>query len=419
VRISRRKSTGGQTLRRAIPLGLVLALAWMGAGCSTIRPRHAVPANKQSRTEIPGLPGVRAWGDEFSPVFQQSLVQAFAAALASSPSAAVETWDLLAISGGAGDGAYGAGLLCGWTQAGNRPKFRLVTGISTGALMAPFAFLGPEYDEELSALYTNITSRNIFTFGFLDPLRMFYRDYVANTRPLRNLAQKHYNREMIEKIAVEHRQGRRLYVGTTCLDAQRPVIWDLGAIAASQHPNKVRLFQEIVLASAAIPVLFPPVYLEVEADGETYDEMHVDGGVIAQVFICGSVLDPADAWREARGGGGAPRLRFFVIRNNHLSPDWQEVRPRITAIAKRALGTLTKAGGAADVDRIADYARQHNADFNLAFIPFWKSLDRKEEFDRKFMTELYHDGFQAAKDGYPWQKDFSYLSPPDADKPEP
>jgi predicted acylesterase/phospholipase RssA len=176
---------------------------------------------------------------------------------------ATPTVDILAISGGGADGAFGAGLLCGWTKHGDRPRFKLVTGVSTGSLIAPFAFLGPEYDARLKEVYTTISTKNIYQVRSL--LKMLRSDSIADTWPLAELAAKSMDDDLLRAIAAEHQKGRRLFVGTTNLDAQRLVIWDMGAIAAIGTPEAFKLFRRILLASAAIPVMFPPIYLEVEA----------------------------------------------------------------------------------------------------------------------------------------------------------
>lgn len=378
-------------------------------GCSTLRMRHAAPPEKQARLELPGLPGVRAWGDEANTNFVISVARAFAEEREfrrqQGLPPCVDSFEVLAISGGAANGAYGAGLLCGWTQAGDRPKFKIVTGISTGALIAPLAFLGPAYDGQLSEFYTNINSKQIYQLGFLDLFRLFSRDFVADTKPLRRLVERCYTAAMLDQIAEEHRRGRRLYVGTASLDAQRPVVWDMGAIAASQHPRKLEWFHDLLLASAAIPVAFRPVYLDVTADGQSYDEMHVDGGLFSQVFVSQAVWDALEMERRT-SPEFAPKARVFVVRNNHNSPDWQAVKPRVVPIAKRSLATLTKSNSNGDLFRIYTLARQYGADFNLAFIPADVNLERQEEFDKRAMRQMYLRGFAEAAAGYPWRKQF-------------
>jgi predicted acylesterase/phospholipase RssA len=190
-----------------------------------------------------------------------------------------KVYPMLTISGGAANGAYGAGLLKGWAESGTRPNFKIVTGVSTGAITAPMAFLGKDYDNMAEDLYTTMTTKDVMRAK--GPIRALFGDSLDTNKPLEKQLKKYITKDVIEKIAIEHKRGRRQFVGTSYLDAQRFVIWDMGAIAAQ---GNVELFRKVILASAAIPIMFPPVYIHVEADGKSYDEMHVDGGAITQMF---------------------------------------------------------------------------------------------------------------------------------------
>ena len=183
----------------------------------------------------------------------------------------------LAISGGGAKGAYGAGVLVGWTERGTRPQFAIVTGVSTGALIAPFAFLGPEYDQQLKEVYTTLGTKEVLKVGNI--FRSLANDGLMDASPLTETLTNYINEEMIKKIATEYRKGRRLLIGTTNLDAGRQVIWNIGLIADSGHPDSAVLIRDILRASASIPGTFPPVYFSVEANGKSYDEMHVDGAL--------------------------------------------------------------------------------------------------------------------------------------------
>ncbi|MCA3556495.1 MAG: patatin-like phospholipase family protein, partial [Aestuariivirga sp.] len=188
--------------------------------------------------------------------------------------------NFLALSGGGSNGAFGAGLLTGWTEAGTRPEFTIVTGISTGSLTAPFAYLGPPYDKLLTEAYTQISGRDVFRRKpVLSALRS---SAAADNTPLRQLVARYVTDRMVADIAVQNGRGRKLLIGTTNLDAGRPVVWDIGAIAASGEPDRKQLIQDILVASSSIPGLFPPVKIKVVADGKTFDEMHVDGGTTNQ-----------------------------------------------------------------------------------------------------------------------------------------
>ena len=271
-------------------LSLALSLTLV-QGCAALRPRTTLPENLESKVEVPGMPGVRAWGDEVSEVFTEFAIEATRQERAAFGDEVVKTpLTFLALSGGGDDGAFGAGLLCGWTVHGDRPRFKMVTGISTGALIAPFAFLGSSHDHVLRHLYTGVTSSDIFRQKSL--LTVLWRESVADTAPLARLLELYVDEAMLAEVAAEHKKGRRLIIGTTQLDAQRLVLWDMGAIATSGHPDAIKLFRKVMLASASIPGAFPPQYIKVEAGGGFYDEMHVDGGTTAQVILYETALDP-------------------------------------------------------------------------------------------------------------------------------
>jgi hypothetical protein len=305
----------------------------------------------------------------------------------------------LALSGGGDKGAFGAGLLNGWTASGERPEFLLVTGVSTGALIAPFAFLGPAYDSQLKALYTEIRRSDIVQLrGVLAALTS---DALADTTPLRELLRKHVDRAMLDEIAREYDKGRELWISTANLDARRRVIWNMTRIAASGHPRAVELFHDVMIASAAIPGAFPPVLIEVEAEGRTYHEMHVDGGAMAQVFVYPPSLDLAELSEES---GGERERRLFVVMNARLDPEWGETERKVLSIAGRAITSMIHTQGVGDLYRIYLTAERDGVDFNLAYIPAEFNAPHREEFDSAFMRALYDEGYRRAVAGYPWVK---------------
>ncbi len=189
----------------------------------------------------------------------------------------------LALSGGGADGAFGVGMLVGWTEAATRPEFDVVTGISTGAMIAPFAFLGSSYDRTLKEAYTTHEPWTIVREGGLSTI--LGEAALVDNSLLVGLIDQYVTPEVLSAVAREYRRGRRLYIGTTELDAQRPVVWDMGAIAIQGDANALRLFRKVLIASTSIPSVFPPVLFSVHRDGSTYDEMHVDGGVTREVFL--------------------------------------------------------------------------------------------------------------------------------------
>ncbi len=378
--------------------GLILLLS----ACAALRP-HSPPAQPlEPKIEIPGMPGVRAWGDEFSPEFQRDILESVDQEKRSGLFKEGDTVSLLAISGGGGDGAFGAGLLYGWSESGARPSFKMVTGVSTGALTAPFAFLGPAYDQRLKQVYTTITANDVFMLKSV--IAMLQSDAMTLSDPLADLTAEYVDDQMLRDVAAEHRKGRRLYICTTALDAQRPVIWNMGAIAASGHPDAPRLFRKVMMASAAVPVAFPPVYIKVTApDGRQYDEMHVDGGVTHQVFLMSTVFDTAKL-RDILAAGPQRHFRAYVLRNSRISPSWQDVTPLMQSIAPRSIQSLIKAQGVGDLYRIYATTQRDGIDFNLAYIPDQMNTNRSDEFDSTIMSVLFDTGYKLARKGYRWQK---------------
>lgn len=300
----------------------------------------------------------------------------------------------LAISGGGDNGAYGAGFLNGWTASGTRPEFKGVTGISTGALIAPFAFVGPKYDHVLQKVYTATAQKDIFKKrGFTSVL---FGDAMADTRPLAGVIESYVTPEFLAEIAAEYAKGRLLLVGTTNLDTIEPVIWNMTKIAASDDPRAPALFRSILLASASIPGAFPPVMIDVNLDGTKYQEMHVDGGTMTQVFLYPPSISAEGAVKRKRV--------LYIVRNARLNPDWASTVRRTMTIAMRAIDSLTTTQGIGDLYRIYATTERDGIDFNLTFIPPTFNTPHREQFDTAYMQSLYNVGFEAAKAGYQWQK---------------
>ncbi len=374
------------------------------AGCTSIK-RQPVPIEGMDRAVIPGMPDVRDWGDEPSPHFQQDLIQSVRDELKASGSGpGIPPMHVLVLSGGGSNGAFGAGFLNGWTKSRDRPTFKLVTGISTGALIAPYAFLGPAYDDELEAVFTTVTNKDIYEFR--SPFTVLKKDSLARTDPLALRLEKGVSDEMLQAIAAEHRRGRRLYVGTTNLDAQRLVVWNMGAIAASGKPGSLDLFRRVLLASASIPVAFPPVYFEVEVDGKRYDEMHVDGGVMAEFFLWGAMVNIADARSQLLSNGDQPSpASIYIIRNSQIDAAPKQVSPTLTAIASRSMVTLLKAVAMGDLIRIWTLAERDGVDFNYIGIPPEHAETPAGTFEPPDMRRLFELGRAMALEPYPWRKE--------------
>ena len=365
---------------------------------------EAVPFELTARAVVPGIPNARYFvlSDVESLVRDALAARQREEAFLSQSGRAGELppLELLAISGGGDKGAFGAGLLNGWTASGTRPMFKLVTGVSTGALIAPFAFLGPEYDKVLEEVYTTLSPEDVARPRSI--IAAIQNDGMADNEPLWTLISKYVDERLLAAIAAEHEKGRILLIGTTDLDARQPVIWNVGNIAASGSSDALRLFRSILLASAAIPGAFPPTLVDVEVDGKRYQEMHVDGGASAQVFLYPPSMSQVAA---KMGEGFVRRGRAYVIRNASLAPTWAPVERRTINVAARAIDSLITTQGFGDLYRIYATTQQDSLDFNLAYIgEDFVYKDKKEQFETAFMKSLYDYGLRLGRAGYPWYK---------------
>ena len=347
------------------------------------------------------MPGVKYSGDGIGlkEEFIAGTVREEEALKAAGHSGPLPTANFLALSGGGDKGAFGAGLLVGWSKAGTRPDFKLVTGVSRGALIAPFAFLGPKYDDQLRAVYTNISNKDIMKKR--TPLALIFDDAMADNAPLWQLMKKYVNDSMLRDIAAEYQHGRFLLIGTTNLDNMHGTIWNIGKIAASGNPGALHLIHSILIASAAIPGAFPPVLIDVEAGGKRFQEMHVDGGTVAQVFVYPASMRLKEG---ARAAGIVRERRMYIIRNSRLDPDWAQVERKVFSIAGRSISSLIQMQGRGDLFRIHSVAMRDSVDFNLAFIPPTFDAPHPEDFDTGFMRALFQYGYDQAVKGYPWAK---------------
>jgi predicted acylesterase/phospholipase RssA len=387
---------------------LLVAFLLVLSGCSALARRDAVPVALQDEArillaDVPGRIRYRVGSLEEQASLAREFVESWrrerAYATSQGHTGPLPPTAFLALSGGGDQGAFGAGLLNGWTAAGNRPQFKLVTGISTGALIAPFAFLGSAYDSRLKEFYTNTSSKDILRLrGYLAAVTS---DAMADTQPLRKLLRKHVDRAVLDAIAAEYVKGRELWIATTDLDNRQRYIWNMTRIAASGDPRAIDLFHSLMLASASIPGAFPPVLIDVEAGGQRYQEMHVDGGAMAQVFVYPIGLD----FEALAAEHNAERQRaLYVIRNSRLDPEWAQVERRTLSIAGRAITSLIQTQGVGDLYRIYLTAQRDGLDFNLAYIPASFNAPHEEEFDTRYMRALFNVGFDTAAKGYPWEK---------------
>ncbi len=376
---------------------LAMLLVCALGGCSYLpRVPGPAPLPNYEAARIPGYGDIRSFGDvtpgELVEISQELIDQRQAAG----PTG--DEFSILALSGGGSDGAFGAGLLRGWSDHGDRPVFDLVTGISTGALIAPFAFLGRDYDPALERFYTDISTPQILEFTFFSAL--LGGPALADTAPLRRMLVDEITPALVADIAREHLRGRRLIVGTTNLDAQRPVYWDIGAIAKTGRPDAPQLIRDVLLASASIPGAFPPVYFEVEIDGRPYGELHVDGGVTRGIFVYPAQVN-MDRIAAALGLPNAKKT-FYLVRNAKLQPEYDPPEIGLLPIAFRSISTLIKSQTVGNLAEIEAIARRDGFEIKLAYVPDSFAIPSAEFFDQTYMRGLFDLGYRLASQGFPW-----------------
>ena len=334
---------------------------------------------------IPGIPDARFWADSIAD---------FNNALPPQPG----PW--LALSSGGSDGAFGAGLMNGLAASGRRLDYSVITGVSAGALMAPFIFAGSKYDDQLRDVFTKITAADVFEAGSTG-------ESFVDTWPLKDLVAKMITPAVLADVATAHRSGRRLFVLTTDLDAERSVVWNMGAIAAHSGDDALELFRTVLLASSAIPGAFPPVRIGVEANGKRFEEMHVDGGVGGQFFVAPLAMTAATS------DDRLPATAFYVVANTGLQPDFQVVERSTPMILAQAVGTAVKNDTRLMMDRIYLAAKRMDVPFNVATIPPDFSAVSRGAFDPKYMTALFQAGYDLGKSAAPFRAEPPpYPAPP-------
>jgi hypothetical protein len=347
------------------------------------KPTPGQPANKTSRidfsvadeavAQVPGLPAdVRFWGDSVAD-FQHALP--------------AEPGPWLILSTGGEEGAYGAGFLSGWAATGTRPQFSLVTGVSTGALMATYVFAGGKYDEELHQIYTTISATDIFEVATTP-------ESLTDNWPLGKTIEKRVTSDLLAAVAAEHQKGRRLFVVTTNLDAGRPMVWNMGAIASQGGDKALKLFRQVLLAAASIEGMFPPVYITVEANGRAFQEMHGDGGATGPLYF------GPEAYLAPGSAARFPSTGIYAIFNGKLTTEFYLPSRTTAAILGRSIGIALKAGGRLQLALAGLAAQKAGIPFNLTYVDQGFAQVGRGIFDPKYMNALYDYGLtQGRSDG--------------------
>jgi hypothetical protein len=331
-------------------------------------------ADDQTAAIIPGVPKARFWADS---------EKDFLAALPATPG----PW--LALSTGGGDGAFGAGLLNGWSQSGRRPEFAVVTGVSTGSLMAPYAFVGSSEDAGLKRAYTEYNAGDIFE-DTKTP------ESLVDTWPLKRLIAKEVTAELLAKVAAAHKAGRRLFVATTNLDAHRGTVWNMGEIAVKGDEAALKTFRDVLAASTAIPGLFPPVLIDVEVNGKKTQEMHADGGLAGQVFVAPETMLNASSPTKL------PATELYLIANNRLTPEFQFTERSLIYVIGASISVGVQAMLRVNIDRAYGAAKRSGVPFFLSYPALASDQQGKGAFDTEFMKGLFEQGVARGKGGQPF-----------------
>ncbi len=376
------------TTRRSKGFGalLVLALAGQAAGCASL-PRTSYTASQAAVATVPNIPEARVYSD--------ASVETFTTLAAQQQNR--KGFSYLALSGGGGDGAYGAGVLNGWTASGTRPDFTMVSGVSTGALIAPFAFLGPAYDAYLTEFYTSGVAATLVQSP--DITNVLFGSGLFGDDRLRDLIGRYVTPDLLAAVATEHAKGRRLLVVTANLDSQRAVIWNMGAIAASGAPNAVALFRDVLAASASVPAVFPPQLIDVRAGEAGFQEMHVDGSVVTPVFTLPQSLLLRDGRLRTAG-----KADIYVVINGRLEPEFAVTRNNTLSIVERSFTTASRARSRATLTTTYAFARANRIGFHLTYIDdAAPTVTAARGFDTGYMRALYEAGYAKGRTGRFWE----------------
>ncbi|MEO0329786.1 MAG: patatin-like phospholipase family protein [Pseudomonadota bacterium] len=363
--------------------------------------RTVLPETALAKAAVDGFEDslIRLWGDAKSSEIDLAKIKA-SPQLKSTKDAADGTMrqDFLVLSGGGANGAYGAGFLSGWTKSGQRPDFSMVTGVSTGAIIAPFAYLGSEYNALLEEFYTTYSTKDLVRSRGLGGI--LAGSSAADSKPLANLIAKYITPEIVKKIADEYSEGRFLLIGTTNLDEQRPVIWNMGEIARKGNQRAIELFRKIILASISIPAAFPPVLINVSTASASGQELHVDGGTTDNAILVPFHVRLNAVDTKPKKGF---KRRVFVIVNSRSVPKREVVKTSTIKIAVRSISTLIQQQTSGDVLRIYNYARANSIEFNYREIP--KDFDKEatELFDPIYMQALFDLGKEEGTENHNWK----------------
>jgi hypothetical protein len=264
--------------------------------------------------------------------------------------------------------------------------------------------LGKDYDDQLERFFTTISTEDVMRQNNF--VRVLFGNSLMSSDPLSKKISDIVDGKLMSRVAEEHKRGRRLFVGTANLDAQEFVVWDMGMLACRGDADSLKLFRKIILASCSLPMTFPPVFFKVTSDsGETYDEMHVDGGTIRGLFFIDRLTKNMEGAAKLFGMDPSKyKPQIYILSNGFMSPKREAVEDNLLSISLRSLDTVVAAANNGDIYRLYAFAERKKLDFNLAYIPDDFDFNPKELFDKKEMRRLFDRGHNDAINGYKWHK---------------
>jgi len=306
-------------------------------------------------------------------------------------------YNVLVLSTGGMYGAFTAGMLVGWTETGTRPKFDCVTGVSTGALVSVFAFVGPEWDGKLSNVLSNMSAEKVYHMR--RPLSVLRNSSFASAEPLQRLIGDTVDVELLRAVAKAHAEGRRLYVGTTNLETRRLTVWDMGAIASRGDAGSLKLFQTILLASCSVPGFFEPVPIDVQVNGRSHTEQHVDGGASASMFM----RLPEEA-QNLRGKRPLVSSNLYIIVAGKLYADPAPVKHGFIPIAGSSISSLLYAEARGDLYRLFTGSLVSGIKYHVAAVPQEFAINSDStSFGATEIRQLYEEGLRVGRLPNPWR----------------
>ncbi|QRY66305.1 patatin-like phospholipase family protein (plasmid) [Ensifer sp. PDNC004] len=373
---------------RVVFVSVSILVAVFSSGCAPLQ-RPMYSASEAARAQISGFENIRAHVDDPRP-----------------PASAYDPWKpvvprgrptMLAMSGGGSGGAFAVGILSAWSELGTRPNFTVVTGVSTGALIAPLAFLGPEYDEQLRRLYLSDKTRGLIDIEWKGA--GIFSPGLLQGSALRDAVQENITSEILHSIARKHRDGRRLLVMTTNIDTQRAVVWNIGAIANSGRSDALPLVRQILVASASVPGIFPPVSIKTIVDGKEIEELHSDGGSSAQFFTL-----PEHLLVAPNSHAHGQNLQIYVIVNNALIPEFSMSRARALPMMGRAYSILLKSQTKQGLIALYNFAQRSGIHLDIASIDAQVPYSMFDPFNASYMKSVYLIGYRNTLNHRVWSK---------------